>query len=131
MVVNIESNALQKNFNTMGIFNECYFNLNFVTASAIKYFTKLAAVRFYYNLIKSEKFLKGLYMKYTVDANTIVFWTVVDPNNFESRDKIYDYELELYSKFKDYDVNFEFNILFNSEPFLTKIPKSAVNVLNE
>lgn len=127
--MNGEFNNPSKSFNTIGVFNEFYFNINLTTLNAIKFFTKQYAVRYYYESIKSEPFLRDIYVKYNADINTIMFWTIIDPDDFESRDKVFDYELELRKKFKDKDINFEFKILLDTEYFLNQIPANTKNVI--
>ncbi|HOZ35664.1 MAG TPA: hypothetical protein PLK55_01605 [archaeon] len=113
----------QANTNTLGLIDECYIGINKQLYNPITIITKVYAIKFYFHLVSSLPFVKKLYVMN--DRNVIRFWTLIDPNDYDSRDKIYDLELELRERFKDEKIKFEFNVFSDNSYFIHQISENA------
>jgi hypothetical protein len=117
----------QANTNTLGLIDECYIGINKQLYNPITIITKVYAIKFYFHLVSPLPFVKKLYVMN--DRNVIRFWTLIDPNDYDSRDKIYDLELELREKFKDEKIKFEFNVFSDTPYSIQQIPKNIKTLI--
>ncbi|MCK9319154.1 hypothetical protein [Methanoculleus sp.] len=111
----------------MGLIDECYIGINKQLYNPITIITKVYAIKFYFHSVSSLPFVKKLYVMN--DRKVIKFWTLIDPNDYDSRDKIYDLELELRDKFKDEKIMFEFNVFSDTSYFMQQIPENAKTLI--
>jgi hypothetical protein len=119
-------NAYQKNIlgKNSFLFGGMYLNpTNYFTLPK-SFFQNFKAIQEYKSKVCSEKEFKSLFASF--DNEDVTFWLFIKPNNYDSRNKFIDYEIELLNNYNS--KNFEFHILEYSKTHVTHLPKKRLQI---
>lgn len=76
----------------------------------------------YLKMLNRKHFFQKLFVD--VKPSYVIFWTVIQENNFENRDELIEMEIALHNN--NPDLLFEFNILEEDDARLSQIPSNAL-----
>lgn len=111
-------------FQNTGLFKNIYLSPAKYFGITPKFFQSFSAIMEFKEALKFEECFKSLFV--SVQHSHIRFWVSIQPNNYSSRDKIIDYELELRKRYPQKD--FSFKIIENSKEDLSRIPDNSIKV---